>query len=203
MNSFIRWGTFLFGLCMVLLIGYVFFYLGCSEFGLGLIALEVGVLALFQDQLRKWLFFPTINCSIRVLSTKSDQGIPVRVFNLNVKNTGSETVKNIRVKVRMNDECEWVHLLRPFHYKDRKIFIDQLVKGEDDDFNFARILRGEDKLKLYTDIKPNNQRFEFDVLMKAALDVEVVSENAGVKRLKVGVDNTGFAGHNLIRMNNV
>ena len=167
-----------------------------------LIAYIIGILAIYQDIIRNWIFRPILVPCIKISKSITVAGVPTKYYNLNIKNKGFISAINIRVKIKSEIDKEWLSLLRPFWAIKEKIFIDKLSPQEEEDFNIGNIYNNQTTFQIITDIKANNQKLILSNSEKQEYFLEIVSENTKPISLKIIVENKGFSSDNIISLNN-
>ncbi|MDD3969954.1 MAG: hypothetical protein PHI91_02060 [Candidatus Pacebacteria bacterium] len=166
---------------------FAFIFIFLATFGLFIsisndcaatVALILGLMALFKSLILKYFFPPILKLSIREIDSVPQQKIiageefsETKWYNLSIKNNSFSNAKDIQVKIREDNNREWISLVRPFSEKLREQGIEwlkiDLSSREDEDFNIGFIiikdiitLKGpikKDVFYLYNNINPYNQ----------------------------------------------
>ncbi len=167
-----------------------------------LIAYLVGVLSIFQNEIRNWVFRPILTPCIKVSETTTTDGVLTKYYNLNIKNEGFIVAKNIRVKIKSEKDKEWLNLQRPFYVISQSIFIKTLSSQEEENFNIGNINKNENIFRITTDIIANNQKLRIDNGENQMYYLEIISENTKPISLKININNKGFDYNNIILLIN-
>ncbi|MCX6753698.1 MAG: hypothetical protein NTV03_01425 [Candidatus Nomurabacteria bacterium] len=188
-NSLISIGTFLF----------IIYILTNKSFPIeASIAYFVGILLVFQYEIRNLVFGPELSYKIKILDTTTIEGVRSKYYSLNIKNNGIISSKKIRVKIRSEKDKEWLNLKRPFWAFSKSIFIETLSSQEDEDFNIGSIDENRGYFELATDIIANNQRLLLNKGDKQEYYLQIVSDNTKPISFKISIDNKGPSSNHLI-----
>ncbi len=181
---------------------YIFYFKNEAILVSLLVAYIIGILAIFQNEIRNWIFRPILTPSIKISNSTTVGGIPTKYYNLNIKNDGLAPAKNIRVKIKSEKDKEWLSLLRPFWAITQSIFINKLSPQEEDDFNIGSIYQNQPIFQIITDIRANNQILSLNSSEKHQYFLEIVSDNTKPISFRVDTDNKGFDSNNIITLIN-
>lgn len=166
------------------------------------VAYIIGILAIFQNEIRNWIFRPILIPNIKISKTITTNSTSTKYYNLNIRNNGFVPAKNIRVKIKSEEDKEWLSLLRPFWAISKSIFINKLSPQEEENFNIGNIYENQTTFQIITDVRANNQKLILNSGEKHQYLLEIVSDNTKPISLKINVDNKGFDSNNIILLNN-
>ncbi|MFA6386742.1 MAG: hypothetical protein WCW04_03170 [Candidatus Paceibacterota bacterium] len=161
----------------------------------GIIAYTMGILLVFQNEIRNLTFGPILDYEIKIIETTTIEGVHAKYYNLNIKNSGVISSKKIRLKIRSEKNKEWLSLKRPFGVS---IFIETLSSLEEEDFNIGSIHENRGSFELTTDIVVNNQRLFLNKGDKQEYYLQIVSDNTRPISFKIIINNKGYNSNNLI-----
>lgn len=182
---------------------YFIYYFRNKDVLMGVfIAYIIGILSIFQNEIKNWVLRPILIPCIKISESTTAAGVPTKYYNLNIKNKGFISAKNIRVKIKSEKDKEWLSLLRPFWAISQSIFIDKLSPQEEENFNIGNIYQNQTTFQIITDIRANNQILILNSGVKLQYFLEIVSENTTPISFKITVDNKGFNSNNIISLNN-
>lgn len=156
------------------------------------IALEVGIMASMSEQVTRWFFTPLFYYKINKVATITGGGEHQIWYHLLIKNCGFSSAKNVRVKIRDNDERGWVNLTLPYRDKQKDpINIANLSVSENNYFDIG-FIKKNDAFHLALDIYPNNQKNVLSKDDKYNYLLEIVSDNTSPHPFKIQIDNNGY-----------
>lgn len=143
-----------------------------------IIALLLGVIALFQSFISKTIIAPIIELDVRELIDNNPQNI--KWYNLSIKNKGLSRAKGIEIKIKDRTDREWINLMRPFseilEYNNLDTIKIDLSPWQEEDFNFLCIDQNNNII-LKTIAYPQNQQFIIKNKTKKYY-LEIISDNA-------------------------
>lgn len=162
------------------------------------VALEVGIAAIMNAQINRYVFRPLFSLKINEVLTETRGGEFQTWYHLCLKNYGFSSAKNVRVKIRDNNDKAWVNLTLPYSpkiYKDRAC-IKNLSADEDCQFDIGFI--GQDnKFKLALNIYPYNQK---TLLLKEESQIYflgIISDDTSSHYFKIQINNKGYKALNI------
>lgn len=163
-----------------------------SNLAFAIVAMGLGLFGIFQDKVKEWVFSPILKVTFRNVRTNSNGGENGMYINLTVKNVGFSTARNIKIKIRSDENKEWLCLMQPFSYKNEILEIPSLVPGEDEDFNLARIFFNTNVLEIVSNTNANNQKLKIYPGQEQNYIIKVVNE-AGIDLINIKLKNdNGF-----------
>jgi len=162
------------------------------------VAFEIGVAAIINEQLNRIFFRPSLSFKINKVYTKTKLGEPQIWYHLCLENCGFSSAKNVRVKIRDDNDRGWVNLVLPYgktledEHRDL-ICIKNISVGEDCQFDIGFIGK-DNNFGLNLDIYPFNQKNLIPTGERQIYFLEIVSDNAPPEHFKIQIDNKGY-GH--------
>lgn len=187
----------LFLITLFLLPVIIMWFLGVGIEWIGIsVAWLIGIGAIMQSQISRWFFMPLFDIAIKEVPTKTVTALPQKYYSLIIKNCGFSPAKNVRVKIRDGANKSWISLQRPFTsllniHDKKKIYVDNLSVGEEEDFNIGVIGPGN-IFTLMEDIRPTNQKTKININEKHDYFLEIVTDNANSYSLKIQIKNEGY-----------
>lgn len=167
-----------------------------------MVALYIGVLGVFSQQIDQLLSNPSIEIKIKESTiaevfTFCNELKSERSYNLTIRNTSNVPIQKIKVKIRQKEEASWLNLIRPLsnifeinldNNESKKIesidefYINNLSPKDDDDFNlgfYGTDNNGDKKFILTTQtcINMNNQTIRTTINEKHKYFLEIVADN--------------------------
>lgn len=185
----------LFLITLVIIIFLLFYFICSTELIAAIIALIIGLFGIFQKKINNFIFSPKLKFGIVPIFIPNEQGgdqINSKYYNFKFKNIGHSTLWNIRVKIKSEDDSEWLNLVRPFSGQRKEIELKKLSVNEEDHFTIGCVYKN-DIFELKTD--PKNAYDQELVLKKDEQHtyfIEIVSDNLDPKQIKIIINNRGF-----------
>ncbi|MFA5729688.1 MAG: hypothetical protein WC938_00450 [Candidatus Paceibacterota bacterium] len=161
------------------------------------IALEFGILGILQIPMSETFISPLFNCSIREVVTKTDIGENQKYYHLSIRNYGFISAKNVKVKIRDDENKGWINLTLPF----RKILeekgkdatcMENLSPGEENQFDLGFIDSSE-IFSLMVNIYPFSEKTAIKKKDSQLYFIEVTADNTNPHRFKMDIENNGYS----------
>lgn len=194
MCNFIKkwWRVVLFVIFIIVFAILSFKFLN-TEVLLGVVALLISTLSIFQDKIKDFIFKPILIAKINIIENISDKEVYAKFFNINIQNIGFTSAKIIRIKIKSEENKEWLNLLRPFYEVSKETFLKKLTPGEEECFNFGNIYKGTTEIfNIICDIYANSQILQVSKFEHHLYFLEIVSDNTNPQKIKIEVNNLGF-----------
>lgn len=193
-NKWIR----LMPLVMVILLGpFIMFFSNANREDIAIfIALELGILGILQIPMSETFISPLFNCSIREVVSPTNTGEIQKYYHLSIRNYGFISAKNIKVKIRDDENKGWINLTLPF----RKILeekgkdttcMENLSPGEENQFDLG-FINSSEIFSLMVNIYPFSEKTTIKKKDSQLYFIEVTADNTNPHRFKMNIKNNGY-----------